>query len=100
MYSLKYAETAEQDLTDIFDRIASESRNAAIKYLEEIEQSLLRLTKFPNLGQKAKYKELAEQGIRVLVHDKYLIFYIVDSEIKAIDVIRVLHSSRDYVHLL
>ena len=100
MYDLTYAETAAKDLTEIFDFIAADSRDIAVRYLGEIEQSILRLKDFPQLGQQAKYRELAVQGIRVLVHDDYLVFYIIDEENKKIEIVRVLRGSRNYVHLI
>jgi len=99
MYRLQYSYAASLDLRAIYDYIAAEQPSAAVRYLGELEQAVLRLREFPALGHESRYPELYSHGIRVLVHDKHLIFYTVDQKTKTVTVLRVLHSSRDYVHL-
>lgn len=99
MYKLKYSEEAENDLTDIFNYIANDSRDRAIKYLGEIEKSILQLESFPEIGHVAGYPELASLGIRILGHDDYLIFYIINKEEQEVRIHRVLRGSMNYVHL-
>ena len=99
MYTLRYSDTADRDLSAIFNYIAGDSRAAAVSYLSGMEEKLLLLRDFPELGHLCRYPELAALGMRVLVYQKHLIFYTVDEKTETVNLVRVLHSSRDYRRL-
>ena len=99
MYKLIYADIAVDDLQAIYDYIAQDNPERASSYLADIEQQLLRLRDFPNIGHDSKYKELKALGIRILPFDDYLIFYIVNAKDEVINIVRVLHGSKDYKSL-
>ena len=96
MYTLRYSAAADRDLSAIFDYIALDNRSAAVSYLAEMEKKILLLRDFPELGHLCQYPELAAFGLRVLVYEKYLVFYTVDPIKEYIHIVRVLHGSRDY----
>lgn len=98
-YTLKYSEKASLDLRAIFDYISDDSREAAVAYMAKIEKSILGLADFPEIGHKSLYSELEALGLRILPCDKYLIFYTVDKQNATVNIIRVLHGSRNYLHL-
>ena len=99
MYRLQYAQSAERDLQAIFDYLAEYDRSTAISYLGGIEESILRLRDFPELGHQAYYPELQMQGIRILPVEKYLVFYEIQDTENTVNIIRVLHGSRNYRRL-
>lgn len=99
MYTLRYSHAASLDLRAIFDYIAAEQPSAAIRYLGELENAVLKLRDFPELGHESRYPELFSHGIRILPHDKYLVFYTVEQNMSTVTILRVLHGSRDYIHL-
>lgn len=99
MYKLVYANEAANDLQAIFDYISQDDKTRASKYLGEIEEQILRLKDFPNIGHISKYTELDALGIRVLPYGDYLIFHIVNEKAKEISIVRVLHGSLNYKHL-
>lgn len=99
MFQLKYTEEADKDLQAIFNRIAADSKENAIKYLGKIEECILRLRDFPKLGNVCKYTELMYLGIRVFPFDNYLIFYTINDKEQTINILHVLHGSVNYRNL-
>ena len=99
MYTLVYSSKADSDLSNIFNYIASNNRNSAIKYLSELEKVILELKDYPESGHIANYPELASLGIRMLSYDKYLIFYTINNTKQEIYISRILRSSINYIHL-
>lgn len=97
MYKLIYARTAVTDLDAIFNYIAKDSRENAVNYFSKLEKTIKQLEEFPNLGIFSRYPELNAQKIKMLPHDKYLIFYKFDGE--TVYIIRVLHGAMNYKNL-
>jgi toxin ParE1/3/4 len=99
MYTIKYNEESLQELQEIFDYIAIDSRKRAIDYMEKMSKCIEQLSVFPNIGSKGKYHEFQEYGIRMLPFENYLIFYIIKEQKQEIGIIHVLHGSREYIEL-
>jgi toxin ParE1/3/4 len=81
---------ARTDLKEIGDYIARDNPHRAISFVEELVGQCQKLAGNPGIG--APRPELAE-GLRMLPHGRYLIFYRVDDEV--LRIVRVLHSARD-----
>lgn len=99
MFQLRYSDTANRDLETIFNYIAEDSRQTAVVYLGKMEECILKLRDFPEPGHMCRYPELSALGIRVLTFQKYLIFYTIDEKQEIVNIVRVLHGSRDYRRL-
>ena len=99
MFKLLYANEVGRDLQAIYDYIAQDSPERASQYIGKIENSVLRLRDFPNIGHNSSYDELKALGVRILPFDDYLIFYIVKEKDETVYIVRVLHGSVDYKHL-
>lgn len=81
---------AELDLLDIWEFIADNSIDRADEFLDRIESKLQALARNPGLGRRREELLASLQSFPV---GKYIVFY---QEIEGgIDVIRVLHGSRD-----
>jgi len=81
---------AELDLLDIWDYIADDSPDRADNFLDRIESKLMTLAQNSGLGRKRS--ELLPD-LRSFSIGNYVVFY---QQIEGgIDVIRLLHSSRD-----
>lgn len=78
------------DLEEIGDYIARDNPRRAVTCIDEIQAKCLRLGEAPEIGTARP--ELGE-GVRVLPHGRYLIFYRKHDETLRIE--RVLHGSRD-----
>lgn len=81
---------AELDLLDIWDYIADDSLERADEFLARIEGKLQTLVRNPGMGRR---REELLAGLQSFPIGNYVVFY---QEIEnGIDVIRVLHGSRD-----
>ena len=82
---------ARADLIEIGDYIAADNPARAISFVAEIEAVILEKIAHRPASYPAR-PELAP-GLRVARHGRYLIFFI--HEVDRIEVVRVLHGSRD-----
>ena len=99
-YRIKYAIAAMDDLDAIFDYIAVEDREAAIKLLENIDRAVNHLSEAPYIRMALQSDEFGvmAMGYRYIVVSPYLVFYrILGNEVR---VGRVLHGRRDWMQLL
>src|SRR4051795_10029538 len=86
---------AENDLTEIADYIASDSPSAAGRLLDRIQDRCQSLAEMPETG--VPREELAP-GLRSAAIGRYVVFYRPRDE--NIQIIRVLHGSRDIESIL
>ena len=88
---------AEKDLRGIFEYIAFEllSLENAKKQLSRLERQILSLDKmperFPRYGKEPWYS----RGLRFVVVDHYIVFYIPDIEKQVVTIIRIMYSGRN-----
>ena len=81
---------AAADLEEIGDYIAQDNPLRATTFVEELASHCERLTRYPDIGTARP--ELGE-GLRVMPHGRYLIFY--RPRDGALRIERILHSARD-----
>jgi len=100
MNKLSYAPEAKNDLVDIKKYISDElmSPEAAQNVVGKITKRLRRLEQFAEIGTPLSSIFHVETDYRFLVCDNYLAFYRVEKNI--INIIRVLHSKRNYITTL
>ena len=96
-YQIRYLRTAETDLIDIFEYIQKDNPSAAVKQLERFDKSISQLSKNPYLGVMPKDDRLKKLGYRILIIDKYLVFYVVKTN--TVQIRRVIHGARQYSFL-
>jgi toxin ParE1/3/4 len=87
---LEFSPAAQSDLMDIATFIAQDNPKRALTFVEELESKCEALSRAPGIGTSRA--ELGE-GIRVLPHGRYLIFYR-DAK-NQLRIERILHGSRD-----
>ncbi len=99
-HKIRYTSAAVDDLDGIFSYISEADRLAAIKMLDRIEATILKLGDMPRLGAVLPTNELSlvESGYRMLVVDPYVIFYRIRQN--EVWIGRILHSRRDWLYLL
>jgi toxin ParE1/3/4 len=95
-YKIRYLKTAECDLYGILDYISQDSPSAAASLVEKIDNSISLLASHPYMGVVPKDFRLKEKGYRMLVVDRYLVFYVVKDQSKTVQVRRILHGARQY----
>lgn len=99
-HRIRYTQQAADDLDAIFDYVAVENRDAAIKLLGAFDESISRLADSPYIGAAIPSEEpmMLANGYRYLVVSPYMIFYrVFDSEVR---IGRILHSRQEWLHLL
>ena len=68
--------------------------------LEELEESILHLGNNPNIGTIPRYHILRQQGYKVLILEKNLVFYKVDDERKRVIIYAVVDQRQDYLNIV
>ena len=86
---------AETDLEEIWWYIAQDSPNNADRFLDRIQEVCLSLANFPNMGTS---RNELKSGLRSHTIGNYLVFYFPMEN--GVDVVRVLHRSRNIETLL
>ena len=87
---------AKQDVNDIWDYIGAENIEAADRVLNALRATMLKLAKNPGIGHWRE--ELTDKRHRFFLVYSYLIVY--RHEAKPLQIIRVLHASRDVQSIL
>ena len=88
---VRFADTAEDDLIAIGRYIARGSVDTALQFIEKIETTCHEtIGRHPEIGTK---REELVTGLRLFPFYKYLIYYRLQDDY--VEIIRVLHSSRD-----
>ena len=88
--TIEISAAAAEDLKDIWDYVAQYGENSAVKLIKEISGKFILLRDNPQIGREQNNYLV---GLRSFVVKDYFIFYLPFDN--GIDVLRVLHSSRD-----
>ncbi|MEW5784039.1 MAG: type II toxin-antitoxin system RelE/ParE family toxin [Bacillota bacterium] len=98
-FKISIIEAAEQDLTEIIEYIASDNPAAAFKLTDKIDESIIKLEGFPQIGVIPKNRRLERRGYRMLIIDNYLVFYVIMDD-ETVEIRRIISGKRDYKFLL
>ena len=101
-YRVERTEKADVQIRDIvlYRAELTGSTDAALELLDKLETTVMQLADFPESGSPPRYPALRARGYRVLIIEKYLLFYKVDHSRKAITVHAVVDGRRDYLNLI
>ena len=97
-YEIRYLPAAEKDLTNILEYIKKDNSSAALKLINEIDETISRLGEFPNMGVIPKDLRLKSLNYRMLIVGNYLVFYTATNNV--VEIRRILHGKRKYSFLL
>jgi len=75
---LIWTELAVEKLEELADYIALDKPLAALKWAETIQKSVIKLTKFPQLGHEVP--EIERSDIREIINENYRIIYRIETE--------------------
>ena len=92
---------AKADLLEIADYIAADNPEAAEAFLDAAEATFEFIASLPSVGRTFRFQSPAAEGMRVWRvegFERYLIVYRTVED--RIDIVRVLHGSRDIAGLL
>jgi len=96
MKRFRLTRSARRDLVEILDFIAKDSPAAAARVRERMHEAMARLADLPEIGHSRR--DLADEPLRFWQVYSYLIIYRPEAE--PLEVVRVLHASRDVRSLL
>lgn len=94
--TLRLTDAAEDDLAETWAYLTLEaSEPVAARFLSAIHDTFNQLLPFPMMGAS---RELFAQGLRVIFHGTYAIYYTFNTD--ELVIIRVLHGSRDVAAII
>ncbi len=101
-YSIKITEPAENDLRGIGDYIAQQLLEPEIarKVVNKIGNAIMTLEETPLRNSLVADQRLSLQGIRKIIVENFIVFYIVKEELRIVTIIRILYGRRDWMNLL
>jgi toxin ParE1/3/4 len=101
-YRINFSKTSKTDINNIFSYICDELKepNIAQKLISKIKKEILSLQEMPTRFECAPDGRLKLQGIRKIVVDNYIIFYVVESNENVVFIVRILYGKRDWINLL
>ena len=97
-YKVHYLPAAEKDLIDILEYIRKDNPSAALKLINEIDETISKLEEFPNMGVIPKDLRLKSLNYRMLIIGNYLVFYTARNNI--VEIRRILHGKRKYSFII
>ncbi|XID94593.1 type II toxin-antitoxin system RelE/ParE family toxin [Paenibacillaceae bacterium WGS1546] len=102
IYAIVITEPAEDDLRGITEYIALELKEplTAQNLLTRIGEAIFELEKMPYRNTLVRDERLASQGIRMLVVENYIVFYVVSEMNDSVTIIRILYGKREWNRLL
>ena len=97
IYKIITTKQADLDLRGIYEYIAFKllSVENAKKQLDRLEKSIISLNEFPEKFKLYEQEPWFSKGRRVMPVDNYLVFYIVNKDIKTVTIIRIMYNGRD-----
>ena len=90
MAEITWTAEAERWLKDIYDYIAEDNQEAAIRTVDGIYERVQLLYRFPELGHR--YERNLELHIRILLYGHYRIAYLIKPD-RNIDILGIFHGS-------
>lgn len=101
-YKIVRTDQADERLRNIIFYIADDSGSIdiALDYLGKIEKAVKRLEDFPLSGSIPRYSILRKQGYRVVVVERHLVFYKVNSDERIVTIYAIVDGRQEYRNLL
>src|SRR5271157_3217506 len=97
-FRIEYLPIAQEDLNDIIDYIQKDNPDAAELFADRLDKAVSNLARFPKSAHVPNDERLQNLGYRMLVIDKYLVFYFIKENL--VEIRRIIHGSRRYSFLL
>lgn len=101
-YEVLRTATADEQIQDIVAYLLSLSggNQAALGFLDRLEEAAGRLAEFPKSGMVPRWGTLARRGYRALSVGEYLMLYTVDDERQQVIIDAVVYGRREYWRLI
>lgn len=100
-YRVEFLPEALGDMTEIVSTfVMLGSKTGAIRIKDKMSKATKQISLFPYSGIAIPYDKLAKKGYRMIIVEKYLMFYRVFDDEKKVIFYRILNGVRDYPNLL
>ena len=101
IYSLEFLTSALQDMTEIISSyIISGSKKGALRIKKKFDSASKQIQSFPYSGIKVPDDKLSKSGFRMIIIEKYLMFYKVFEDDRKIIIYHVFNGTRNYPSLM
>jgi len=102
VYRLRFSKLYKEDVDSSYNYIKDklEAPMAADNLIIEILEKLNKIKENPNIRPLVQDKYLASFGYRSINVKNYIIFYIISTDNKYINVIRFLYKKRNWINIL
>lgn len=101
-YKIEITEPAENDLRSIGLYISKEllEPDTAKRVVAKIGEAIMKLEELPLRNGLVSDERLSIKGIRRIIIDNYIVFYIVNEQNRLVTILRILYNRRDWINLL
>lgn len=101
-YKIVIERTAENDLNDILSYISNTLHEPTIakKLYNEIKENFSNLKSMPHRHKIVNEEPYRSIGMRMLLIENYIAFYVVNEERKTVHIFRILYNRRDWQQIL
>ena len=100
-YRVVRTDTADEQIRKIILYINENfGSEVALQKLDELEENIQHLGDTPDIGTIPRYHILRQQGYRVLILEKNLVFYKVDDDRKRVVIYAVVDQRQDYLNII
>jgi toxin ParE1/3/4 len=101
-YHVEITKPAETDLQGIATYIAKELREpiTALRMVATIGEAILDLEQLPLRNALVRDERLANQGMRMLIVDSYIVFYVAYEKDRKVIIVRILYGKREWSNIL
>lgn len=101
-YTVNLSPEAVKDINSIYDYIAValSEKEFAVNMINLIERNILSLDEMPGRYKVYDNEPWKSRGVHIMPVKKYLVFYVIDENSKAVNVFRVIYGSRDIENVL
>lgn len=102
IYRIDLSEPAEKDMRNIIRYISFQldAPQTAHKMMSILTAAINRLAEMPQKYPLVDDKRLSSMGYRKLIVKNYIIFFIIDENLKVVNLVRILYGRRDWLHIL
>ena len=91
-YKIQITNSAGRDLDEIWEYIALDNRNAAVRFIKKLETAVKSLGRFPHRNSIIPESEIIGKEYRHAIIDNYRVVYRVFE--KTVFIMRIVHSAR------
>lgn len=99
-YSIEYLPRARSDIYDLIATFALPgNKNGAIRIKNKLNKAAEQIRFMPHSGVAVPDTKMAKEGFRMVVIEKYLMFYKVFDDTKTVCIYRALNGKSNYPYL-